>query len=204
MAYRHIYRSDFSNAMRLSKKLLDVCFMLGLAISFILPAIAADKKQDSWEEIVKRGNVYFERDRTPDARRYYQMALKILIKLNAKDIRKAIVLHNIAETYRREQNYYEARMDDLQSSEIYKQEINNHQLGREYSSKKPISIEAGSLRPACYLCHENWKVVPILYGESTGYVGEPPAESEWKFTHKPGGKEISDQRWYCRDCHQAF
>ncbi len=191
---------------RSEKNSLALLFVLCLILAHSagLTSWAAESKADNWEALVRKGNLYRDRDRMPDARRYYQSAIHILEKKGLADIRTAIVFHDIAETYRGETKYYQARMEELKASEIYKQEIKDHLLGREYSSKKPIEIEAGSLRPACYLCHENWKVVPILYGEKNGYAGEAPAESDWKFTHKPGGTEYSDQRWYCRDCHQAF
>lgn len=180
-----------------------------IALAFVLSTnnvdvCRAEKQAESWEQQVKRGNQYRDRGRLTDARKYYFSAVKILEKQDIQDIRMALVLHDIAETYRTESKFHEARLNDVRCNSIYKREIAAHQLGYEYASKKPVKIEEGSLRPHCYLCHENWKVVPVRYGEGSGYEGEVPAESDLKFTHKPGGREYCDQRWYCRDCHQSF
>lgn len=158
----------------------------------------------TWEMLVKRGNDYMARDRMPDARKFYRMALKILEDQQCDDLRKAIVLHDLAETYRFDSNWQGARMNDLLSSAIYQKEIEKGQLGPEYSHKNPLQIDSGSLRPACYICHENWKVVPILYGKDTGYEGAVPHDGHPSFTHKPGGDQHCDQRWYCKTCHQSF
>jgi hypothetical protein len=178
-----------------------------LLIAFLLitaPSRVFSAEQENWEVLVKQGNEYRMRERQSDAIRLYQRALKILEKENASDLRKAIVLHNIAECYRVETKWHPAQMADIASHGIYKREMERRSLGYEYSEKKPIVLDQGSLKPACYLCHENYKVVPILYGKDTGYKGEPPAESDWAYTHKPGGPIYLDQRWYCRECHQEF
>lgn len=174
-----------------------------LALNSLI-AFAAEKKSSGWEALVLEGNELRDREHLPDARRVYQSALKVLDKQNVFDIRRALILHNMADTCRTETNFHQARMLDMQSAEIYKQEIKNHQLGYEYSSQKPVSLSSGSLRPACYICHENWKVVPILYGKTSGYPGETPPDSDDSYTHKPGGPEFGYERWYCRDCHQSF
>jgi hypothetical protein len=162
-------------------------------------------KAGSWEGLCIRGNNSHEQGRAPDARKNYYAALKILEKEHANDLRLAILLNNIAETYRIENNRMQARITELRAADIYKREIQAHRLGYEYSCQKPIDFNSGSLRPYCYLCHENWKVVPILYGNSTGYDGDQvPSEDDAAFTHKPGGAVWCDQRWYCRECHQSF
>ncbi len=168
------------------------------------PATCAPKEKEKWELLVVQGNEYRARDRQSDAIRLYERALKLLEKEGVSDLRKAIVLHNIAECYRVETKWHPAQMADIESHGIYKREIQKHVLGYEYAEKKALVVEGGSLKPACYLCHENYKVVPILYGKDTGYQGEPPPESDWAFTHKPGGPNYLDQRWYCRECHQEF
>ena len=161
-------------------------------------------KADSWQTWTLKGNEYRERACSDAALRSYHAALKVLEKQNNNDIRRAIVLNNMAETYRIEGKQYQARLLEMHADTIYREEISAHRLGYEYAGKKPIDFNSGSLRPMCYLCHENWKVVPILYGTSTGYDGEVPAEDDAAYTHKPGGSEYGDQRWYCRNCHQAF
>lgn len=181
---------------------LAILFLTIIAISNATAAFCAGK--ELWENFVIEGNEYRERDRQGDARRLYQRALKILEKENVTDLRKAIVLHDIAECYRAETKWHPAQLAAIESHGIYSREIAKKQLGYEYGEKKPIKLESGSLKPACYLCHENYKVVPILYGKDTGYSGEPPPESDWAFTHKPGGPTYMDQRWYCRECHQSF
>ena len=181
--------------------LLAACTFLSTTNSL---ANSAEQKGPTWEELVLKGTEYRERSRYAPARKYYDSALRVQEKQKIEDIRRALVLHDIAETYRAETKWHEARVNDMLAHSIYAREIKDKQLGYEYSSKKPVSVHGGSLRPACYICHENWKVVPILYGESTGYDGETPEESDWKFTHKPGGAQIGDQRWYCRECQQSF
>ena len=182
--------------------ILALLFIVGISIFTPVTSFSAEK--ENWELLVIQGNEYRDRDRQDDARRLYLRALKILEKDNVLDLRKAIVLHNIAESFRAETKWHPAAMYDIQSHSIYKSEIEKHVLGYEYGEKKPIVVEAGSLKPACYLCHENYKVVPIRYAKDTGYKGEAPPESDWAFTHKPGGPDYLDQRWYCRECHQAF
>ncbi len=196
----------------LGKFLLRTCCILAAAsfcsgtliLTYTSAVAFSEKRKASFEELVLKGNEYRMHDHTADARRFYEDALKLLDKEGIHDMRRALVLYDIAETYRADQKYVPARMREVESSSIYKKEIKHNQLGREYSSTEPVKQESGSLRPACYLCHENWKVVPIIYGEKHGYEGQVPDESDWKYTHKPGGKHISDQRWYCRQCHQAF
>lgn len=181
-----------------------LAFLL-LALTLIsTPSPALSAKVESWEALVVQGNEYRTRDRVSDAIRLYERALKVLEKENVSDLRKAIILHNIAECYRVETKWHPAQMADIESHGIYSREIGRRSLGYEYSEKKPIILQQGSLKPACYLCHENYKVVPILYGKDNGYNGEPPAESDWAYTHKPGGPTYLDQRWYCRECHQEF
>lgn len=175
-----------------------------LIIQLHLEAQSKAKHEPGWEELTIKGNDYRDRGRFFDARRIYESALKMEDKLDIHDLRRALILHDIAETYRGETNFYRAKMTEVEAHAIYKEEIKNKQLGYEYSSKKSVTVTPGSLRPACYLCHENWKVVPMLYGENTGYSGEIPEESSSDFTHKHGGKELGDQRWYCRECHQSF
>ena len=196
----HQEKTSFSKSTGL--KLLLAILLLSSQI--LLEAQSKGKHEPTWEEMTIKGNEYRERNKFFEARRNYEVALKIEDKLDIHDLRRAIILHDIAESYRGETNFYRAKMTEVESHAIYKEEIKNRQLGYEYTSKKPIQMHSGSLRPACYLCHENWKVVPILYGESTGYDGEIPEESSSDFTHKHGGKEPADQRWYCRECRQSF
>lgn len=170
-----------------------------------MQSASAKEVEIAWQEQVKEANLDFEKGRYSQARKLYQLALKQLEKEGCSDLRKAIVLHDIAMTYRAQTKFVEARLSELESNAIYKKEIKHNQLGREYMSKKSIkNFSAGSLRPVCYLCHENWKVVPLLYGEDDGYGGDIPDESEPSFTHKPAGAVHGDQRWYCRDCKQSF
>lgn len=178
-----------------------ICMLTFAAFS---EAKKAEPPPLTWEILVKRGNDYMARDRMPDARKFYRLALKILEDQQCDDLRKAIVLHDLAETYRFDSNWQGARMNDLLSSAIYQKEIEKGQLGPEYSHKNPVQINSGSLRPACLICHENWKVVPIHYGPKTGYDGAVPHDSDPAFTHKPGGEQHCDQRWYCKTCHQNF
>lgn len=198
----------------LEVKVKAICILQLLTCSMLcmlfLAAPAGAKKNDAqqppltWEMLVKRGNDYMARDRMPDARKFYRLALKILEDQQCDDLRKAVVLHDLAETYRFDSNWHQARMNDLLSSAIYQKEVEKGQLGPEYSHKNPVQINSGSLRPACLVCHENWKVVPILYGTKTGYDGPVPKDSDPAFTHKPGGDQHCDQRWYCKACHQNF
>lgn len=165
---------------------------------------SAKKVEPTWEVLVKKGNIYMARERMPDARKLYRQALKVLEDQNCMDLRKAIVLHDLAETYRVDSNWHAARLHDLKSSAIYQHEIENNQLGSEYSHSNPVKVDAASLKPACPVCHENWKVVPIHYGKSSGYPDAVPHDSSPSYTHKPGGEQVGDQRWYCRVCHQSF
>jgi hypothetical protein len=178
--------------------------LFSAAIDGAVLAGTEKNKPGSWEELVLKGNEYRDRSRSSDAQRCYIAALKVIEKQGIDDIRKAIVLNNQADIYRIEDNRYRARLHEQHSALIYRREIEHHQLGYEYSSDQPVDFSSGSLRPLCYLCHENWKVVPLLYGPGTGYDGEVPSEDDAAFTHKPGGPVRGDQRWYCRDCHQAF
>ena len=185
----------------------SVLFAFSISPASAVPGLRSKKTskiQFPWEELVKRGNNYMMRDRMPEARKYYRDALKILEDKKCDDLRKAVVLHDLAETYRFENNWHEARMNDVDSSAIYQRELSNNLLGGEYAHTKDFKVEPGSLRPACLVCHENWKVVPIQYGAKTGYDGPVPPDSDPAFTHKPGGIHIGDQRWYCRACHQPF
>ncbi|MBX9688936.1 MAG: tetratricopeptide repeat protein [Candidatus Obscuribacterales bacterium] len=196
--------SAFKNKKKLIALWLKITATCLALTSSAQAAKDADKDLDAWISLVRKGNEYMERGRTNDARKFYSLALKLVEKRSIQDIRKALILHDLADAFRTETKFHEAKMLEVEANSIYKKEIADHQLGNEYSSKKPMDLSAGSLKPACLLCHENWKVVPITYGESTGYDGETPEESDWKFTHKPGGSQIGVQRWYCRECHQAF
>jgi hypothetical protein len=193
-----------SGATRAKCLIVATIFFCVSLYACVPAAQSAKPKSGSWESWVLRGNEYRDRGRSPNAIRNYATALKILEKQGIDDLRKAIVQNNIAEVYRADNNKYAACMWEVRATTIYKREIDNHQLGYEYASRAPIDFNSGSLRPMCYLCHENWKVVPVLYGKSSGYTGEVPSEDDPAFTHKPGGAAQGDQRWYCRDCRQTF
>jgi hypothetical protein len=201
--YSYIKRSKTAATIFSLALFASCCFAL---IATTSADGSTNKKVEGWEPFVLKGNQYLlERSRSSDARKYYQQALKLLEKEHIDDLRKAIVLNDIAETYRLETKPYPARLQELRAGAIYKREIDDHQLGYEYSSKTPIDTESGGLRPHCYICHENWKVVPILYGKGNGYPNEAvPNEEDASYTHKPGGPVWGDQRWYCKECHQSF
>lgn len=151
-----------------------------------------------------KGNQYEERVRLDDAIEYYLQAIEILEKQNIDDIRAAVVYKDIAAAYAGDLKPHMAKIYENKSAEIYKREIEEGKLGAEYTQTDNLDPLFITLRPACPLCHLIKGVVPLRFGADTGYSGTQPAESSAKFTHKPAGEEISDERWYCKSCKQMF
>jgi hypothetical protein len=168
------------------------------------PHAEAAKPEPRWEPLVKQANVEFERGRYGTAMRLYKSALGMLEKQGAYDLRSAVVMKNIARVYHTTIKPEAARLWDGKAALLYKHELDNKQLGGEYSTKETAELSGLKLRPACPLCHENHRVVPLHLGDGTGYEGPVPAESDPRFIHKPATSDIHEERWYCKACKQSF
>jgi hypothetical protein len=183
--------------------------LLFLAIlSFVgtvnIPSAEAAKTVPRWEPLVQQANIDFERGRYWAAIRQYKSALGLLERQGAYDLRNAVVMKNIARVYHTTIKHEAARLWDGKAAVLYKHELDTKQLGAEYSSKETPELSGLKLRPACPLCHENHRVIPLHLGEGTGYEGPVPAESDPKFIHKPAPGDVHEERWYCKACKQTF
>lgn len=172
------------------------------SVTFLLPA-EATRVAPRWEALVKKANAEFERGRYHPANRLYRSALAILERQGAYDIRLAIVMKDIGRVQHTLMNNPSARLWDGKAAVIYKHEIDTHQLGGEYSTTGTADASQ-RLRPACPVCHENFHVIPIHFGDGTGYEGPVPSESDVRFTLKPAPRDVSEERWYCKGCKQLF
>lgn len=186
-------------------------FNLTLSAALILvlsivstPAALAAKVAPQWESIVKQANIEVGRGRYPQALKGYKTALSILENQGAYDIRTAVVMKNIARMYRSQMKQSAARLWDGKAAIIYQNEIDENQLGSEYLQKETPDLTGQRLRPACPLCHENHRVIPIHFGPGSGYDGAVPPESDVRFNKKPATKDVLEERWYCKNCQQMF
>ncbi len=177
--------------------------IIAISVTVFTPVARATHVIERWEPIVKQANLELDHGRYHPALHLYKTALGILEKQGAYDIRSAVVMKDMARVYRILMNRSLAKLWESKAALVYKEEIDKNQLGSEYS-RQETELVGQRLRPACPVCHDNFKVVPIHLGEGTGYDGPVPAETDPRFVQKPAAKDTTEERWYCKGCKQDF
>lgn len=164
----------------------------------------AKKPEVSWESLVRSGNDYRDRARFKDAIKCYLDAAKIIEKQEIDDLRAAILYKDIATAYSAELKPHLVRIYENRSAEIYKRELENGHLGKEYSATENQDPAFITLRPACPLCSKINKVVPLHYKHGIESSGSSVTGSGDRFPKKVLEGDASEERWYCQSCKQMF